>query len=534
MKKKTALKVISIVLCLILVTGIAAPMALGSNGRDVVTWCDVPVVYIHGQGDELYRTEEDGSRKLISQVTIPDGYIESFLTEENIKMFAKCYFTNDYTEFENLLVDAYVPLYEDIKLGKDGLPLDNSAVMYDCSDRLWNRTSGGKYELEWYEICYDWRQDPYTTADKVNDWVLRLCEVTGRDKVALLGRCLGASVMTAYLEKYGFEHISDIVMYTSVLDGSTPTSRAYGGNLYVDEYSLERYLYDVDLSGFIPDETVVRFIRAFVTAYNKIGGVKWALNEVNRVYKMIGHDTTGRLLRESYGTFPGFWAMVEDKDYEQAKQICFGGQEVQWAELIKKIDHYHYSVMVRSDEIFKAAADAGVNIYSIQKYGYQEIPVTELGHLPSDGVVELQKATKGATVMPIGSKFDDDYIASAFDAGTAKYISCDRTIDASTCMFKDTTWMIKNIDHMNFDYCIDELICKALDSNGKMTVFSDPDFPQYMVYEPDTRKIVPMTDENCNTTYRWDTDGWEAFRFVIFNFKYVLDYVLDLLNIDLF
>lgn len=535
MKKKTTVKVMSIILCLALVIGVAAPMAIGADDSyDAPNYTDTPVIYIHGQGADIVKINDDGTKTKVYPIEIPDGYLQKYLNADTLKMFLKCYFTNKWDAFEDTIEEAYVPLFEGAKLGKDGTPYNNSKCAYSNESRLTKKNLSGKYELKYYCIEYDWRLDPCTIADEVNRWVLKVCEITGKDKVALLGRCLGASIVTAYLEKYGYEHVSDVILYTSALDGATCASKSYAAKVYFDEDGLERFLYDAELEEFLDDPTIIRFLRAFYTFYNKIGGIKLILNEFNRVYGIIGADISGRLLRESFGTFPGFWAMVEDEDFEDAKQVCFGGQEVQWAELIKKIDYYHYNVMLKSDEILKEAEEAGVHVYNIEKYGFQEVPVTDTPEVVGDRVVQLHKSTKGATVMPLGSKFSDEYINKAFDNGTLKYVSCDRTIDASTCLFKDTTWIVKNLDHMNFDESVDELIAKLINSHGTMNVFSDPDYPQYLVCDTDAHTVSPMTNENCNTTTRWETNPWEAFRFCIFNFRYVLDFVLDYLDIDLF
>ncbi|MBQ7100574.1 MAG: hypothetical protein IJN81_03000 [Clostridia bacterium] len=42
------------------------------------------------------------------------------------------------------------------------------------------------------------------------------------------------------------------------------------------------------------------------------------------------------------------------------------------------------------------------------------------------------------------------------------------------------------------------------------TVDSNPDYPQYLVYERDTGALVPMTSENLNTTERWEVTFFEA------------------------
>lgn len=53
----------------------------------------------------------------------------------------------------------------------------------------------------------------------------------------------------------------------------------------------------------------------------------------------------------------------------------------------------------------------------------------------------------GATVSKIGTAFSDEYIESRKALGYEKYISPDRQTDASTCVFPEYTWFLKNAIH---------------------------------------------------------------------------------------
>ena len=111
--------------------------------------------------------------------------------------------------------------------------------------------------------------------------------------------------------------------------------------------------------------------------------------------------------------------------------------------------------------------------------------------------------------MPVDEKFSDEYISAAVADQRAKYISPDMQIDASTCLLPDTTWFIKDLYHTQFPGCVNGLVSDIVNHDG-FTVESNPDYPQYLVYERDTGALVPMTSENLNTTERWEVTFFEA------------------------
>lgn len=133
----------------------------------------------------------------------------------------------------------------------------------------------------------------------------------------------------------------------------------------------------------------------------------------------------------------------------------------------------------------------------------------------SDELVDVKHSSFGATVAAdVYSTLSSDYIAKAEANGTAKYISPDKQIDASTSMFKDSVWFIKNGYHDNFVQ--DHKLIEEFSRNTKFTVYDNPAFPQYSIFIPgsmelyedgsrnyNTGIIEPMTDENCHLSV-WD------------------------------
>ncbi|MCQ2463789.1 MAG: hypothetical protein MJ177_10405 [Clostridia bacterium] len=73
------------------------------------------------------------------------------------------------------------------------------------------------------------------------------------------------------------------------------------------------------------------------------------------------------------------------------------------------------------------------------------------------------------------------------------YISSDRIIDASTCMFPERTWFIKNRPHSNVSSPIDKMIVRIC-KNTSFTVNSDEKYPRFMEWN-DTEKILSALDD---------------------------------------
>ena len=67
-------------------------------------------------------------------------------------------------------------------------------------------------------------------------------------------------------------------------------------------------------------------------------------------------------------------------------------------------------------------------------------------------------------------------------------------------------------------------------SEGTFTVFEDENWPQYIVYNKEDDTASPMTAENCNTTERWNTSFFDAFKIVFKDFKYVFNLIKSLLG----
>ncbi len=478
-------KIIAILLAVILSFAATAPAFAAFENE-----CDLPVVTVEGMGNAIYK--EDGT-----QVT-PLNPSEVEAVMDNMFDFHKEYpralLTDDWTAYADAVYNIFVPVYKDFYLDNNGDPRDGTAVRWNMNNA---QVKFENYGVNDYVLHWDWRLDPCVVADTLNEYIDIVLEKTGKSKVNLIGRCLGSTVAAAYLYEYGTEKIESCIMYVPTVGGSLVCEKLYSNQLSLNPDSIDRFVQNyLSNNNLLPEPLLQPLVVSLVTLLNYTGGLDLALGEAERIYSKISELVLPRVCRISYASFPSFWAMVDDDaDYEAAKKFIFNGVEDEYAGLISKIDHFHYDVKKDFGEQLRAYKNQGLDIAVIAKYGFDLPPIFDNSEkIISDGVIELDAISLGATCCSIGETFSDEYIAKAEKNGTAKYISPDKQIDASTCVFPDATWIIKNIQHSYFPSCIDGLMLSFFRSGGKMTVDSNPDYPQYMFYNESNNTLVTYAE----------------------------------------
>ncbi len=526
--KKIGKKFLSVILVL---TFIISTFAFSANTSAAdAPGTDIPLIYVVGTGAHLIADNPDGSTRKIFPISLPENFIMDTV-EENIDVFAKAVITQEWDEFCDVLYNIMSPLYADLMLDENGNPRDNSRVDVESKmdkDRINPNKTNGKYGTHQFQFFYDWRIDPYVTAERLHKYIEDVLEVTGEKEVALLGRCLGDCIAAAYMEKYDGQYVADYISYASAVNGAEFCTKAFCGEIYLDADGIERYIYDLEIA---TDNNMNELIRAFATVLNKTYGLDFLAWSINNVYPDIYLKIVPRLLRDMYGNFPAYWAMVSDEDYEKAKETVFYGADAdKYENFIRIIDNYHYNVQVKLPELWKGFQAKGINMANVTKYGYQTLPVVEHADVLGEDFCTVTKASLGATTSTIDTVLSDDYIAAAQANGTDIYISPDKQIDASTCVLPDTTWFIKNMQHQNFPTSIDPLFNYIINAENP-TVFNNEDFPQYLVYNEETDTISPMTADNMNTTEKYNPDFFEALKKIFeFLFNLIKDAISSKIN----
>lgn len=505
--KKTMKKLVAVLIsiCLLIST-----VAVFGNGADTGkhTGSPIPVIYVEGTGMPIVQYNEDGSKTTIFPVELSSELITP-LIEENIDVFAQAFFTQEWGEFCDVLYEIMIDICGDFALDENGNPKNGSHIewTWDPAKLSDKRNQYGNYDIQTYSFHYDWRLDPYINAEKLHQYIEDVMAATDATEVALLGRCLGANITAAYMDKYDAQHVSDYIVYCGAQNGADIVSKLFSGKIFLEADGIERFLYDTNLLG---EGTLYNeLLNSFVTVFNQTYGLDIACWAVNNVYKDIYLDVMPRIMIETYASLPGYWSMVSVEDYERAKEVVFHDADMEkYADFIKIIDNYHYNVTAEIEKDFKHYADMGVDIFNVTKYGYQAVPIADKAYNSdiSDNTISVGNASNGATTATVKKPFSNKYITKAAENGTLKYISPDRLIDASTALFPDRTWFVKDMRHDVFPNSIDLLFGEMIRNDG-YTVNSDPDYPQYMVFNNADKTFSPMTDENMYT------ENWHGVTF---------------------
>ena len=514
-------KVISILLAVVLVLSFMLPAFSWVNIDE--TQSQIPVIRISGDGEALYDAEGNkifhynDLTKLFSSNNTEEGGTDNSelyksMAETLLPALAKGLALNSWDDLYEGLETEISKIFANSLLDKDGNVPNGSGLSearkLEMEDKRHNDRKGAKGYYSWidYWFYYDWRLDPMESADLFHEYIQDLKASTGCEKVGVTATCLGTNVFLAYVSKYGVGDIQGVGIDGSVAGGAEILSEVICAKFDIAPPALMRILKDVEgLGMFSIDDFIMETIDMLV----QTGLLEGVISTTENIfYDQLVEGVTSALALSTFYTWPNYWACVSPEDYEDAKYYVFGeeGSEKrkEYAGLIAKLDNYDREVRQRIPELLKAIKDGGANLGIISKYGYQIIPICASADKIGDQFASVERSSFGATTSSVYETLSDDYIAKRVAEGKGKYISPDKQIDASTCLFPDLTWFIKGSSHSNWTTYELKMLYDICSSDRQLT-FDDFPYSQFMVYNTEEDLLFPMTEENCNTEF-WDAD----------------------------
>ena len=488
---------LSLLLVMITLVSIALPM----TAEAAATTSTYPIVYVRGRRTPIYN--KNGKQIYPLKTTIQDKLMQ----DKNTLMsaFSKSLLTNNWDPFCDALYKSIAPLYAELVLNNNGEISNGSYHKKSATPK--KKTSG--YVVSDYVFEYDSRVDPIASAKELQTYIKAVLKATGKKKVSLVGRCLGTSIMASYFTLYGATYVDTAVFYAAACNGILPIGATFSGHIQLDADNIDKYANSSSGAGDDFDE----FVKALVTLTNQAKLLGVGTDKINSVYLSIADQILPKLLLATYGTMPCYWSMVSDEYFEAAKSFIFKGDTKKYAGLIKKINNYHYNVQVPLSNTLKKLKKNGLKIINISKYNVRLDPVFENCNIQADGTVELSTMSFGATSANIGKTLSKTYLKNVAASGMSSYVSKDNMIDASTCLFPDNTWFIKNLAHTNFPSCVNTLIYEALSSKGQFTIKSNKSFPQFLEYK--NKKLVAVTQANPDDVDKEETSIISSFLKVL-------------------
>lgn len=514
-------KLISIFLVLTLMLSFAVPASAAYYPGQ-----ETPIIIIRGDGENI--VDADGN--VIWPISLGDGDESKDKILETAKNILFPHFINgllfdQWDGYCDVVIEELAPLFEKTKLDKNGEASNGSGISAETKKKnayysKFNSATwqNGKFSVSDYTYYYDWRLSPMDVIDDFHAYITTVMQSTGASQVSLVGRCLGTAFLTAYVQKYGsLGHIKSIVYDSGTVNGTALLTDAFQGKINADDKALERFINDYlhfrrqpepDETGAI-DEVMLLLndlIATSVALLNETGVTDVATGMIMKIYKKVYTNLVPRLLVEIFATWPGFWTCISAENFDSCMDFIFGkeGSEkrTEYAVLIEKLNQYNDIVGSKIPQIVSERQGEGVTVAATTKYGYQLYPFVQSTDKLADGLVELEKASFGATTAKVNKTLSKEYLEERSALGLSGYISNDKQVDASTSLLKDTVWFIKGIEHNNWSDSVDYLI-HDICQGTVTTVHDSPDYPQFMVYNDEADTISPMTDKNCNVS-NWD------------------------------
>ncbi len=334
-----------------------------------------------------------------------------------------------------------------------------------------------------FYFTYDWRKSPEKIASELDAFIKMAQEKTGKDKVHIAALSMGGMVTTAYMYYYGNNALESVAYLSAAHNGTYVCGDALNGRIVFEPDTLEKALLN------LIDDGTLDFITWFALKLARISGVTDILCDfVNDFVADSASQVYSGGLRDILGTALGMWALCPDADFASGREYIFTGAEDEYASLLDQLDDVEKFVKSTESTIDKAYSD-GVKIVFTSNYNQPLIPIYPRATLNSDSTLESDLTSNFATIANFGETLSDDYIATR----APEYISADKVIDASTCLYPEYTWFIKDADHVAFkydspfaDFAVDLILSEEQPTVGNMTKY------QRFMYTDDAYNLYPL------------------------------------------
>lgn len=399
-----------------------------------------------------------------------------------LPQLSKAMLLRDAEQIGDALVKFVNACFGDLALDSEGRSKEN------VTTPELNVPQGSRHGLDSdYYFDYDFRLDPYEHADRLHDFIAQVKALTGHDSVKLKCSSMGGVVLSAYLDKYGYDGIDVIICRCCPLLGTAVAGEAFCGKIELNATALTRYGEDAIpyLETGFADDLIEGSLYALLGVLKVAGVIDGLCALGDQLIKNVGDQVFEEALIPIFGTFLGIWAFVPEEYFDDAVRFMKIPSE---GGLHDKIFAYR-SAMAHIKENLKAARNDGVKVCIICGYNVQRTPLVTLWKSTSDGTVDTKYASLGATCGSVKEPLDDAYLSALENR---EYLSPDHMINASTCALPECTWFVRDWLHCNGNADIDELFNLVMTSE-EVSVRSFEKFPQFLEADDDADTVRPVT-----------------------------------------
>ena len=499
MKKRLTKSIFAVILAVI----IAAVPLLGTFAASYTATC--PVIDMRGfMNAHIYAVENDDTSE---QLWPPSTDRILGLVKNIIGPLAKLSIDRDWDKFAAVFVQEAYKVFDGLFLDENGEVTNGSGpcMVYPKPDEV-------KRDGE-YTFVFDWRIDPFEAASKLNDFINYIIENSGCEQVVLDCHSYAGIVTTCYFEQFGCDAVRSVCYNSTAVYGAGFASEIIKGKLFVGG--------DVDLSGMGAEALVAYLLGAFsnnqyselidvvIEMLYKAGLVDFISNFVNKLMLESSDELYKDAIVPLFGLWPAIWAMIPDRDFDEGFDYIFNtvladdGKD--YSGIQEKIGHYNESVRYQREEVLGEINDS-CNMYIIARYGYSSIPLSSTWQTMTDGVLDTESASFGATC----SEYNAFHI---FDEKN-ELVSPNGQVDASTCLFPEQTWFIRSVSHTQQYEPIYDFVNTLMFYDGQATVDTFPEYPRFLHFNAATLALEADDGVVVNLTF---LDRFKLFFTQLFN-----------------
>lgn len=472
-------KVISILLTILMLFTMAVPAFAAEESAEPAEYDGYPAVIVRGI-DFAGLTYEDGSNALLSMnfIEILGILIDTVLTRFALK--DKEALADGLFELAESILSPIASDNEGNSIGEVSMVQypESMASYPEFTAELVDETELGiakaaieKYGAEnTYFFTYDWRKTPAEIASELNALIETAKSDSKKDKVNIMCASMGGMVTTAYMYYYGYESVNSAVYLSGAQNGTYVCGDALNGRILFDTDTIINVINSATGNNF--------FLRVLLKIFDWLGAFDFLTDFINGFVADNFDKANDMVLRDCMGTHPGFWSLCPDEDFESGIEKIFGGHEAEYPVLLEKLEETKNFVF-STEETLQGAMDSGVKLSFVSNYNVGLVPVYERSNYNGDMVLESVLTSNFATVAPLFETLPEEYLATA----DPEYVSADKVIDASTAVFPENTWFVKNADHVATDYGTDysDFAFTLLESEVQPTVDMFEAYPRFMV-----------------------------------------------------
>lgn len=465
-------KIISLLLAAVLIVTIFIPAAAAQETGNIPR--------IDMRGFMSYTVYEDKNDPDSAPAFPPSAAKIRQTIKELIPAMTDLAFTNNWDAFGKSVIPAINELMYPLGYSDAGEEMYGTGVHFTYP--TYEELSSSLYT----EFVYDWRADPFASAAQLNDFVNYITDELGFEKVCIECHSYGGIVLLTYLAEYGTAKVYSCCFNASVVYGAAFAGELLQGNVSVTDDALTEFL-----KGLFSHNDVELLLDALTDAMKKAGITGFVSDFINNVFEKLSGVIWQNSIIPIFANWPSIWALCPDDSFDAAYDFVFGrfyskdGRDHSGLE--QKIERFNTTIRPSREDILRKI-DSETNLYVIARYGYYGVPLNPIWLANTDTVLNTEAESFGAACKSIS--YED-----AFDR-SEKYVSPNGAIDASTCLFPDQTWFIRNCKHTQKDASINEFVAALLYHDGQATVDTFAEYPQYLLYNALTTGLNADADTN--------------------------------------